>query len=167
MEVPFADFLVKPDYKMFQLRDPAVDALDTKLPAQAGEVVSNEYELLVRTAQDSARVRVVLASGAGCPADAELLARQEVTFPEGELIVAEGGYGQQGPVALPQGAGRYEISVWTNGRTRTEAWGETQRAIREQRDLALLDEELTTLDGVEWYRLLFVRTAEQHSSDDE
>lgn len=167
MEVLFADVLVKADYKMFLLHDPAVDALDPMLPGQAGEVVAQEYELLVRTAQDTARVRVILVQGEARHASAELLGRGVVTFPEGELVISEGGYGQQGPVALPEGAGRYEVTVWTNADARAEAWTETQRAIREEHDLAALDGRLTALDGVEWYRLAFVRTAEQPSLDEE
>jgi hypothetical protein len=167
MEVPFADFLIKADYKMFLLHDPAVDALDPRLPARSGEVVADEYELLVRTTQDSARVRVILAQGHDRPAEADLLGKAAVTFPEGELIISEGGYGRQGPVALPEGAGRYEISVWVNTEARAEAWTETQRAIREERDLPALHSRLTALDGVDWYQLLFVRTTEQPSLDDD
>lgn len=167
MDVPFADVLVKADYKMFLVHDPAVDALDPMLPARVGEVVANEYELLVRAIQDSARVRVVLTTSGATPAAGELLGRGVVTFPEGELVVSEGGYGQQGPVTLPQGAGRYEISVWTDTDARARAWAETQQAIRDERDLSELDVRLTALDGVEWYRLTFVLTAEQPALDDE
>lgn len=167
MDVSFANVLVKADHKMFLVHDPAVDALDPRLPVLVGDVVANEYELLVRAIQDSARVRVVLATSEAAPAAGELLGRGVFTFLEGELIVSEGGYGRQGPITLPEGAGRYETSVWTYADARARAWAETQQAIRDERDPTKLDVRLRALDGVEWYRLTFVRTAEQPVLDEE
>lgn len=153
------EFLVHADRKLLSVHDAAVDApLDPTLALRPGMVLADEYELCVRTAQDSARIRVLLENDsdgdtAPLPEGEQIAGRAVVAFPDGNLVVSEGTYGAQAPVPLPGGAGRYQITVSTSQSDRQDTSRQTDQIIAEEDDLAAMRTRLRQLDGREWYRL--------------